>query len=94
MLVELTMHRADTSQRSANSPIDGIRILALLPEKWHKDLMRASKDIVIRVDTADDTTSDQIQATVTAALTDPAISHWELTSCHPLDPGPSAEDDS
>ncbi|MEV7969704.1 hypothetical protein AB0O34_27555 [Sphaerisporangium sp. NPDC088356] len=84
MLVELTMHRTTTSQASANSPIDGIRILALLPEKWHKDLRQGNGDIIIRVDTADDTTSAQIQATVNAALTDPAISHWQLRACETL----------
>ncbi|MCW2882344.1 MAG: hypothetical protein JWQ95_6444 [Sphaerisporangium sp.] len=94
MLVELTMHRTTTSQPSANSPIDGIRILALLPEEWRKDLKRANKDIVIRVDTADDTTSAQIEATVTEVLSDPAISHWELRACHTLNTGPSAEDAS
>ncbi|MET8160428.1 hypothetical protein ABZT47_29055 [Sphaerisporangium sp. NPDC005289] len=92
MLVELTMHRAATSQPSANSPIDGIRILALLPDKWRKDLRQANGEIVIRVDTADDTTSDQIQATVAQVLNDPAISHWELRTCNPLATGPSADD--
>jgi hypothetical protein len=91
MLVELTMHRTNTSPPWANSPIDGIRILALLPEKWHKDLRQASGDIIIRVDTADDTTSAEIQAMVTAVLADPAISHWRLRACHTLDTGSSAE---
>jgi hypothetical protein len=91
MLVELTIRRTTTSPASANSPIDGIRILALLPEKWHKDLRQVNGDLVIRIDTADDTTSDEIQAMVTAALDDPALGQWRLRSCHTLDSGSSGE---
>ncbi|WP_248966398.1 hypothetical protein [Sphaerisporangium perillae] len=94
MLVELTMHRTATSQPSANSPIDGIRILALLPEQWRKDLRQANGELVIRIDTADDTTSDQIQAAVAEALNDPAISHWELRTCQTLATGPSGDEPS
>lgn len=86
MLVELTMHSTATSRPSANSPIDGIRILSLLPEKWHKDLRQANGDIIIRVDTADETSTAEIRAAVVQALADPAISHWEIRSCHLLTP--------
>ncbi|WP_214411846.1 hypothetical protein [Sphaerisporangium fuscum] len=86
MLVELTM-RQTTSGAPAASPIDGIRIMALLPDGWRKDLRQANGEIVIRVDTADESTSAQIAAMVTEVLTDPAISHWELRTCHALPPG-------
>ncbi|MEV7967220.1 hypothetical protein AB0O34_14735 [Sphaerisporangium sp. NPDC088356] len=94
MLVELTMHTTP-AHPSGKSPIDGIRILALLPDQWSKDLTQANGEITIRVETGDDTTTTaQIQRTVTEALTDPAISHWRLHTCHPVpaatDPGPGS----
>ncbi|MGV9779609.1 hypothetical protein, partial [Streptosporangium sp. NPDC003464] len=70
-----------------NSPVDGIRILALLPEKWRKDLRQATGDVVIRVHTDERVTSAQIRAEVIEALTDPAISHWELAACQTLATG-------
>ncbi|WP_424529104.1 hypothetical protein ACOZ38_05785 [Sphaerisporangium viridialbum] len=94
MLVELTMHTTP-AHPSGKSPIDGIRILALLPDQWSKDLTQANGEITIRVETGDDTTPDEIQETVTEALTDPAISHWHLHTCHPLptpDPSSPGED--
>ncbi|GGL07253.1 hypothetical protein Sme01_11860 [Sphaerisporangium melleum] len=94
MLVELTMHRAAPTRPTANSPIDGIRILALLPDEWRKDLRQANGGIVIRVDTEDDTTSDQIRATVAEVLKDPAISHWELSACQTLTKGSPPGDPS
>ncbi|MCW2880414.1 MAG: hypothetical protein JWQ95_4514 [Sphaerisporangium sp.] len=83
MLVELTMHTTPPHP-SGNSPIDGIRILALLPEQWRKDLRQANGEIVIRVDTDDATTSAEIQETVIAALADTAINHWRLQTCNPV----------
>ncbi|WP_433241137.1 hypothetical protein ACQPYK_35720 [Streptosporangium sp. CA-135522] len=67
--------------------MDGIRILALLPERWRKDLRQATGDVVIRVHTDEDVTSAQIRAEVVEALADPAISHWELATCHTLTAG-------
>lgn len=64
-----------------NSPIDGIRILALLPGEWIKDLKQTAGDIVIRVYAGDDTTSAQVRAEAARALTDPSVSHWELVAC-------------
>ncbi|GII80339.1 hypothetical protein Sru01_53210 [Sphaerisporangium rufum] len=88
MLVELTMCPTVEPGASAGSPVDGIRILALLPDQWRKDLRQANGEIVIRVETADGTTPAQIEATVTEALTDPAISHWRLRACQTLAAGP------
>ncbi|GII89223.1 hypothetical protein Ssi03_72130 [Sphaerisporangium siamense] len=89
MLVELTMHSAGLGP-APNSPIDGIRILALLPEEWRKDLRQANGEIVIRVETGDDITSTEISARVKEALTDPTVSHWRLYACDPV-PGPAAD---
>ncbi|GAA3841761.1 hypothetical protein GCM10022226_75330 [Sphaerisporangium flaviroseum] len=86
MLVELTMHTTPP-HLSGKSPIDGIRILALLPDHWRKNLRQANGEIIIRVETDDDITTTQIQETVTEVLTDPAISHWRLRACHTLPPG-------
>jgi hypothetical protein len=86
LLVELTINPTGPRQAS-NSPVDGIRILALLPQTWHKELARTSGEIVIRVDTADDTTPDQVHDTVAAALTDPALRHWRLDACRPVTGG-------
>ncbi|RCG24020.1 hypothetical protein DQ384_33760 [Sphaerisporangium album] len=90
MLVEVTMHSAGLGP-AANSPIDGIRILALLPEQWRKDLRQANGEIVIRVETDDDITSAQVHAMVTEALSDPAVSHWRLRACRPVGAGPPVE---
>lgn len=79
MLVELTMRRKPP--RLDNSPLDGIRILALLPKEWIKDLKQAAGDIVIRVYAGDGTTSAQVRAAADQALADPSVSHWELVSC-------------
>ncbi|MFF5210461.1 hypothetical protein [Streptosporangium sp. NPDC000396] len=83
MLVELTMRRT-TLEPPSNSPIDGVRILSLLPEQWRKELRLANGDIVIRVHIDDDTTATQIRTEVTAALTAPEVSHWELATCDTL----------
>lgn len=86
MLVELTMRRT-AGEPAGDSPVDGIRILALLPERWRKDLRQATGDVVIRVHTDEDVTGAQIRAEAVEALTDPAISHWELADCHVLTVG-------
>ncbi|MFF5207105.1 hypothetical protein [Streptosporangium sp. NPDC000396] len=83
MLVELMMRRA-TGERAGNSPVDGIRILALLPRRWRKDLRQATGEIVIRVHTDECMTNAQIRAEVTEILTDPAVNDWELVTCHTL----------
>ncbi|MCT9933208.1 hypothetical protein N5079_23645 [Planotetraspora sp. A-T 1434] len=94
MLVQLTM-RQTGGRRIPHSPVDGIRIMALLPGRWHKDLTQATGDIVIRVRADDKTTSAEIRAQVVEILTNPEVSHWELVTCHTLpakhhgqDPGP------
>ncbi|MCG5216075.1 hypothetical protein [Streptosporangium sp. KLBMP 9127] len=83
MLIQLTMRRID-GLPIPNSPVDGIRILALLPSRWHKDVSQATGDIVIRVRTDEDTTSAQVRAEVTEILTAPEVDHWELVTCQPL----------
>ncbi|WP_433236582.1 hypothetical protein ACQPYK_27330 [Streptosporangium sp. CA-135522] len=87
MLVELRIRRI-TSEPSHNSPIDGVRILSLLPGQWRKELTAANGDIVIRVHTDDDTTTAQIRVKVTAALSAPEVSHWELATCDTVAVGP------
>ncbi|MFC6081806.1 hypothetical protein [Sphaerisporangium aureirubrum] len=86
MLFELTLRRHQDGG-AVHSPIDGIRILALLPGRWRKDLRQATGDIVIRVQTDEDLTSTEVRAEVKAVLTNPEISHWELVACHTLSVG-------
>ncbi|MEV7966109.1 hypothetical protein AB0O34_09005 [Sphaerisporangium sp. NPDC088356] len=83
MLVELTIRRT-AGEPLPNSPVDGIRILALLPKEWRKDLKNVTGDIAIRVHTDEEITSAQIRAEVTAILTNPEVSDWELVNCHAL----------
>ncbi|MBG0829076.1 hypothetical protein HS041_14990 [Planomonospora sp. ID67723] len=83
MLIQLTMRRT-SGVPIPNSPIDGIRIMALLPSRWHKDLTQATGDIVIRVRTDDDTTSADVRAEVSEILTNPEVDHWELVVCRTL----------
>ncbi|WP_214410616.1 hypothetical protein [Sphaerisporangium fuscum] len=83
MLVELTIRRT-AGEPSPNSPVDGIRILALLPTQWRKDLKNVTGDIAIRIQTDENITKDQIRAEVNAVLTNPEVSDWELVNCHTL----------
>ncbi|GIH94895.1 hypothetical protein ACFFMN_24710 [Planobispora siamensis] len=83
MLIQLTMRRTG-GVPVPSSPIDGIRIMALLPSRWHKDLTQATGDIVIRVRTDGDTTSADVRAEVTEILANPEVGHWELVTCRPL----------
>ncbi|MET8144111.1 hypothetical protein ABZU32_27715 [Sphaerisporangium sp. NPDC005288] len=86
MLVELTIRRT-AGDPLPNSPVDGIRILALLPRKWRKDLKNVTGDIAIRVQTDEETTDAQIRAEVTQILTNPEVSDWELVTCRTLTNG-------
>ncbi|GII02135.1 hypothetical protein [Planobispora takensis] len=83
MLIQLTMRRTGAVP-VPGSPIDGIRIMALLPSRWHKDLTQATGDIVIRVRTDAGTTSADVRAEVAEILTNPEVGHWELVTCRPL----------
>lgn len=83
MLIQLTMRKAD-GPPVPGSPVDGIRIMALLPSRWHKDLTQATGDIVIRVRTDGPTTSAQVRDVVTEILTNPEIDDWELVTCRTL----------
>ena len=83
MLFELTMRRR-LPKMPGNSPIDGIRILALLPTEWNKDLKQATGDVVIRVRVEDGTSREDLRTRVAQILTDPAVSHWEVVSADVL----------
>ncbi|MBB6472672.1 hypothetical protein [Sphaerisporangium rubeum] len=87
MLFELTLRRT-VDGGGVQSPIDGIRILALLPPRWRKDLKQATGDIVIRVNTDEDLTNSEVRAKVINVLANPEVSHWRLVSCHTLGVGP------
>jgi hypothetical protein len=86
MLVELRIRRT-AGEALPNSPVDGIRILALLPRRWRKDLRQVTGDIAIRVHTDDHVTPAQIRAEVVAVLTNPEVSDWELVTCNALASG-------
>ncbi|MDH2426153.1 hypothetical protein [Sphaerisporangium sp. TRM90804] len=73
---------------STPTPVDGIRILAQLPGSWQTSFSHGDSTLTLRIDTSDDTTAAQIAATVTQVLTDPAISHWHVYACRPLNSGP------
>ncbi|MEU4579622.1 hypothetical protein ACBI99_07635 [Nonomuraea sp. ATR24] len=83
MLIQLTMRKVD-GLPVPGSPVDGIRIMALLPSRWHKDLTQATGDIVIRVRPDEPTTSAQVRDVVAEVLTNPEIDHWELVTCRTL----------
>ncbi|GAA3804008.1 hypothetical protein GCM10022226_24760 [Sphaerisporangium flaviroseum] len=85
MLVVLTMRRI-IGHPSGDSPVDGRRMLALLPRHWRKDLREGGGHIAIRIDTDDNTTTAQIRAQVVATLTNPEISRWRLVSCETVTP--------
>ena len=86
MLVQLTMRRKPPELLDS-SPVEGIRILALLPEHWKKELWRATGDVVIRIRVNDGTTADQIRVEAGDVLTDPAIAHWGIVACHTVADG-------
>ncbi|MEU8271210.1 hypothetical protein AB0B89_29135 [Sphaerisporangium sp. NPDC049002] len=79
----MTMRRAG-GNTAPNSPVDGIRILALLPRHWHKDLRHVLGHIAIRVHIDEDTTDTRIRAQVAAILTHPEAGDWELATLHTL----------
>ena len=83
MLYQLTMRRSALGP-ATGSPVDGIRVLALLPRQWQKDLSQASGEIVIRIRPGEKTTSEEIHAEVTRALASSEVSHLELVACRPL----------
>ncbi|MEV4101415.1 hypothetical protein AB0J42_14255 [Nonomuraea sp. NPDC049649] len=83
MLIQLTMRQVD-GLPIPGSPVDGIRIMALLPRTWEKDLTQASGDIVIRVCPDEPTTCARVREQVTEILTNPEVDRWELVSCHTL----------
>lgn len=86
MLVVLTM-RHITGQPSDASLMDGSRMLALLPRHWRKEIRQATRFAAIRIHTDEQTTPAHIRALVTAVLTNPEFSHWELLSCETLTAG-------
>ncbi|WP_198166951.1 hypothetical protein [Microbispora sp. ATCC PTA-5024] len=90
MLVQLTMRRT-AGHAPPNSPIDGIRIMALLPRRWRADLTQATGDIIIRVQTDEDVTGAEIGAEMAEILTNPEVSHWRLAACRTLSGPPDAK---
>jgi hypothetical protein len=91
MLIELRIRRA-AGEPLPNSPVDGIRILALLPKQWRKDLRNVTGDIAIRVHTDEETTNAQVRAEVTEILTNPEVSDWELVTCKTLPGHPTNQE--
>jgi hypothetical protein len=90
MLVAAILHRAAPGALAA-SPVDGIRVLALLPPHWRTGLTTANGTITLRLDTTDDTTPAEVRAALTSALADPALNHWRLGSCRPVASGQDPE---
>ncbi|MFI7639282.1 hypothetical protein [Nonomuraea sp. NPDC049400] len=84
MLIQLTMRQV-RGLALPGSPVDGIRIMALLPSGWHKDLAQASGDIVIRVRPDEPMSSAQVGARVREILANPEVDRWELVGCQPQD---------
>jgi hypothetical protein len=83
MLVVLTMRRVER-QPSDDSPVDGVRMLALLPRQWHKEFKQAAGYIAIRIRADEETSTAQIRAQVVAILTNPEVSRWRLVSFETL----------
>ncbi|MFI9596769.1 hypothetical protein [Nonomuraea sp. NPDC052265] len=83
MLIQVTMRQV-RGMPILGSPIDGIRIMALLPGHWHKDLTQAGGDIVIRMRVDEPLTSAQVRAEVTQTLANPEVDRWELVACRVL----------
>jgi hypothetical protein len=87
MLVELTIRRT-WPKAVSRSPADGIRVLALLPQHWRKDLRNAAGDVVIRVQVAEGVTSAAVRDEAAAALAESGTGQWELVACETLVLGP------
>ncbi|MEU8270548.1 hypothetical protein AB0B89_25745 [Sphaerisporangium sp. NPDC049002] len=83
MLVVLTLRRI-IGKPSGEPPLDGERMLALLPRQWRKDFREGSGYIAIRIHTDEDITTAQIRAQVVAVLTNPEVTRWRLVSCETL----------
>ncbi|MEV0829634.1 hypothetical protein [Nonomuraea rubra] len=92
MVIQLTMRQAHGLPLPA-SPVDGIRIMALLPAGWHKDLEQATGAIVIRVRPDEPLTSAQVGDRVREILASPEVDRWELVGCHRLVTRDVREDD-
>lgn len=88
MVVQLTVRRV-SGEEGTGSPVDGIRIMALLPPRWRKELGPIGGDIIIRVHPDEEITPAQIRAEVIKALENPEVRNWKLTACDtvPVDPG-------
>ncbi|MEN3539909.1 hypothetical protein AAH991_32700 [Microbispora sp. ZYX-F-249] len=86
MLYQLTMRRS-APWSAPTSPVDGIRVLALLPRQWQKDLSQVAGEIVIRIRAGEETTSEEVHAEVERALASSELSHLELVACRPVAAG-------
>ncbi|OPG14613.1 hypothetical protein [Microbispora sp. GKU 823] len=87
MVYQLTMRRS-APWSAPTSPVDGIRVLALLPRRWQKDLSQVAGEIVIRISAGEEATSEDVHAEVERALASSEVSHLELVACRPLAAGP------
>jgi hypothetical protein len=85
--------RQAAGERPVNSPVDGIRIMALLPQEWRKDLRNATGDVIIRVHTEEETTDVAIGAQVSRILAGSEVAHWELVACQVLAGGSGGVDE-
>jgi hypothetical protein len=85
ILVVLTMRHV-TGRPSADSQVDGARMLALLPRQWDKDFRQAGGFIAIRINTDETVSPAHIRAQVVAILANPEVSRWRLVSCETLTP--------
>ncbi|MEV7969831.1 hypothetical protein AB0O34_28200 [Sphaerisporangium sp. NPDC088356] len=83
MLVVLTMRRLK-GEPSGEPPLDGERMLALLPRQWRKDFREGAGYIAIRIHTDENITSAQIREQVVAILSNPEVTRWRLVSCETL----------
>ncbi len=88
MLVVLTMRRIK-GKPSGEPPLDGERMLALLPRQWRKNYREGAGYIAIRIQADENTTAAQIREQVVAILTNPEITRWRLVSCEPLTQHPT-----
>jgi hypothetical protein len=79
MMVELTVRRG-VSPMVPESPIEGIRVMALFPRQWRRDFRHVDGDIVVRLEVYD-ASDAEIRRAVSAALTDPEIGQCQLVSC-------------
>ncbi|MDX6741603.1 hypothetical protein [Actinocorallia sp. A-T 12471] len=75
MFMEVTLRRVPPDPN--NSPVDGIRILAMLPRHWRTGLRRESGDVIIEVRLDASATARAIRREISRAIADPSVGDWE-----------------